>query len=97
MATSFGVIFRGSPHRQCRSATWHLHHVRPGPEQARDTLRSDQLLALAAEDTSALPSGEDVAEPVYGAPARDQEAQRETAALTGSTIVTPAEVLATHL
>ncbi|MCH2096634.1 MAG: FHIPEP family type III secretion protein, partial [Rhodobacteraceae bacterium] len=62
------------------------------------TLRSDQLLALAAEDTSALPSGEDVAEPVYGAPARwIREAQRETAALTGSTIVTPAEVLATHL
>ena len=69
-----------------------------GVEQARDVLKSNFLLALAADDRRALPAGEDVSEPVYGAPARwIPESTREQAALTGSTIVTPAEVLATHL
>ncbi len=41
---------------------------------------------------------EDVAEPVYGAPARwIDAATQEEAALTGATLVAPAEVLATHL
>ncbi len=69
-----------------------------GVEQARDTLHGDQVLAILAADATGLPPGEDVKEPVYGAPARwiashDQEA----AALSGTTIVTPTEVLATHL
>ena len=99
VATSFGVILpeiRLTDNAALQPGTY-IMFVQ-GVEQARDILRSDQLLALAAEDTSALPAGEDVAEPVYGAPARwIREAHRETAALTGSTIVTPAEVLATHL
>ena len=45
-----------------------------------------------------LPPGEDCSEPVYGAPARwISENDREEAALQGSTVVTAAEVLATHL
>ncbi|SNT03873.1 flagellar biosynthesis protein FlhA [Tropicimonas sediminicola] len=69
-----------------------------GVEQARDRLRSGELLALASGDTGSLPIGEDVKEPVYGAPARWIAASdRETAALAGTTIVSPAEVLATHL
>jgi flagellar biosynthesis protein FlhA len=67
-----------------------------GVEQARDMLRPGQLLALAS-GPAALP-GEEVREPVYGAPASwiAPEA-REEAALRGLTVVTPAEVLATHL
>lgn len=69
-----------------------------GVEQARDRLRPDMVLAILSGEEVAPPPGEDVREPVYGAPARwiGQESQEE-AALTGATIVTPAEVLATHL
>jgi flagellar biosynthesis protein FlhA len=45
-----------------------------------------------------LPSGEDVTEPVYGAPARwIKPEDQDRAAMTGTTIVTATEVLATHL
>ncbi len=69
-----------------------------GVEQVRDRLEPEKVLALAGDSPDALPSGNDVAEPVYGAPARwiDSAAQ-EQAALSGITIVTPGEVLATHL
>jgi flagellar biosynthesis protein FlhA len=68
-----------------------------GVERVRNRLRPDRVLILLAEDAAA-PPGEDVREPVYGAPARWilPEAQ-EDAALAGLTVVTPAEVLATHL
>lgn len=69
-----------------------------GVTQAEARLRPDHVLAIPAGDPSELPPGDDVREPVYGAPARwlDRAAQ-EAAALTGATIVTPNEVLATHL
>ncbi|MBO9476285.1 flagellar biosynthesis protein FlhA [Shimia sp. R11_0] len=69
-----------------------------GVEQVRDRLEPEKVLALAGDTPDALPFGEDVSEPVYGAPARwiDSKAQ-EQAALSGITIVTPGEVLATHL
>jgi flagellar biosynthesis protein FlhA len=67
-----------------------------GVEQARDVLRPGQLLALAS-GTAALP-GEEVREPVYGAPASwIAPEDREQAALLGLTVVTAPEVLATHL
>jgi flagellar biosynthesis protein FlhA len=45
-----------------------------------------------------VPPGEDVSEPVYGAPARWIEApQADSVVIEGFTIVTPVEVLATHL
>ncbi len=69
-----------------------------GVEQARDHLRADQVLALIMDDVPGLPPGEDVKEPVYGAPARWIPAtNREELALSGATIVSPSEVLATHL
>lgn len=69
-----------------------------GVEQSRARLRPGQVLALRSEGDAALPAGEDVAEPVYGAPARWIPAtMQEEAALTGATLVAPAEVLATHL
>ncbi len=69
-----------------------------GVEQARGVLNPDLVLALLQDDLDLLPEGTDVTEPVYGAPARwilpkDQEA----AALSGATIVSPPEILATHL
>lgn len=69
-----------------------------GVEQARDRLHPDRALALLPENPDDLPIGEDVSEPVYGAPARWINADsQEEAALTGVTIVTATEVLATHL
>ncbi len=69
-----------------------------GVEQARGVLNPDLVLALVQDDRDMLPEGNDVTEPVYGAPARwilpkDQEA----AAMSGATIVSPPEILATHL
>ncbi len=69
-----------------------------GVEQARDTLRPDEVLALILDTGDVVPEGVDVKEPVYGAPARwIPAAQQEEAALGGTTIVSPTEVLATHL
>ncbi|MFK7834723.1 MAG: flagellar biosynthesis protein FlhA [Sulfitobacter sp.] len=69
-----------------------------GVEQARAELNPDQVLALAPEDRSALPQGTDTVEPVYGAPARwINNKDEEAAVLGGVTLVTPTEILATHL
>ncbi len=69
-----------------------------GVEQARDILRAEKVLALLTEDAAPLPPGEDVKEPVYGAPARwVNSGGREDLALSGVTLVNPTEVLATHL
>ena len=70
-----------------------------GVEQGRDSLRPGQVLALlTGPEDPALAEGDDVAEPVYGAPARWIAVEhQEDAALSGLTTVQPAEVLATHL
>ncbi len=69
-----------------------------GVEQARDRLHPERVLALIADNRDILPDGEDVREPVYGAPARWlPSSMQEEAALSGSTVVGPTEVLATHL
>ena len=69
-----------------------------GVEQARDRLLSDRVLALVSDPGDPYPDGEEVSEPVYGAPARwIPMEKREEVALNGTTIVTPTEVLATHL
>ncbi|ETA52721.1 flagellar biosynthesis protein FlhA [Ponticoccus alexandrii] len=69
-----------------------------GVEMARGILNPDSVLALLPEASTSLPGGKDVTEPVYGAPARwIRPEDQEKAAITGATIVTPTEVLATHL
>ncbi|MBM7066216.1 flagellar biosynthesis protein FlhA [Actibacterium sp. 188UL27-1] len=99
VATTYGVILpeirlTDNASLLPRTYTIRIH----GVEQARDMLAPDQLLALVSNEPALLPPGEDVSEPVYGAPARwITEDLREEAALTGTTIVTPTEVLATHL
>ncbi len=68
-----------------------------GVERVRDTLMPDRVLVLLTDGVIA-PEGTDVREPVYGAPARWIRADhQEEAALAGLTVVSPAEVLATHL
>ncbi|MBI1169884.1 flagellar biosynthesis protein FlhA [bacterium] len=68
-----------------------------GVEKVRNRLFPDRALVLLGDGVSA-PDGIDVKEPVYGAPARwiKPDAQ-EDAALAGLTVVSPPEVLATHL
>ncbi|MGR3480055.1 flagellar biosynthesis protein FlhA [Salipiger marinus] len=69
-----------------------------GVEVARGELNPDLVLALMLDDKRQLPEGRDVTEPVYGAPARwIRPLDQDRAAITGATIVTPTEVLATHL
>jgi flagellar biosynthesis protein FlhA len=68
-----------------------------GVERVQDRLIPDHVLVLLADGITA-PEGKDVREPVYGAPARWVRAERqEEAAISGLTVVSPAEVLATHL
>ncbi|MCA8883286.1 MAG: flagellar biosynthesis protein FlhA [Rhodobacteraceae bacterium] len=69
-----------------------------GVERVRDRLEPDRVLALLPDGINPPISGQDVKEPVYGAPARwidphDQEAM----AIEGATVVSAPEVLATHL
>ncbi|MFN0113998.1 MAG: flagellar biosynthesis protein FlhA [Paracoccaceae bacterium] len=69
-----------------------------GAEQARDRVVPGRMLALQTAGAAALPSGSDVREPVYGAPARwISPADQDRATLAGATVVGPPEVLATHL
>ncbi|HAW47373.1 MAG TPA: flagellar biosynthesis protein FlhA, partial [Roseovarius sp.] len=69
-----------------------------GVEQARAGLRADHFLALDPDGQPDLPPGETVREPVYHAPARWITAvARDRAVLGGATVVSPGEVLATHL
>lgn len=68
-----------------------------GVERVSDRLYPDRALVLLADGVPA-PDGIDVKEPVYGAPARwIRPDQQEDVALSGLTVVSPTEVLATHL
>ncbi|KFI30542.1 flagellar biosynthesis protein FlhA [Haematobacter massiliensis] len=71
-----------------------------GVEQAADRLEADRILALmpGGSEEALMPAGDDVREPVYGAPARWLlPSRQEEAAIAGATVVSPPEVLATHM
>lgn len=69
-----------------------------GVEQVRARLYPDQVMALPQADDIGLPVGIDVREPVYNAPARwIGPSTQDATVLSGITVVTPVEVLATHL
>lgn len=69
-----------------------------GVEQVHSNLQPDKALALLPEGPVELPPGDDVKEPVYGAPARwIRPEMQEEVALLGITTVSATEVLATHL
>lgn len=99
VASVFGLILpevRLTDNAVLQSGTYVLRIQ--GVEHARAELNPDQVLALIPEETVKLPEGTDTNEPVYGAPARwINRKHQEAAVLEGVTIVTPAEVLATHL
>jgi len=69
-----------------------------GVEVAKSAIETDKVLVLLNDPSTPPPDGRDVKEPVYGAPARWIEpTQQEEAALLGLSVVTPTEVVATHL
>ncbi|WP_410216410.1 flagellar biosynthesis protein FlhA [Paracoccus sp. (in: a-proteobacteria)] len=69
-----------------------------GVVRGRGTLRPSEVLALGPDALLAELGGISVREPVYSSPARwIQSADQEEAATIGATVVTPMEVLSTHL
>jgi flagellar biosynthesis protein FlhA len=99
VATSFGLLLpeiRLTDNAALAPGTY-LMRIQ-GVEQVRDTLQPGRVLALLSGPATLTPEGQDVKEPVYGAPARWIAAgDQEAAALAGLTTVWPTEVLATHL
>ena len=99
VASTYGLILpevRLTDNAAFRTGTY-LIRIQ-GVEQARAELNPDQVLALSSDENAALPTGTDTTEPVYGAPARwINQRDQEQAALAGVTLVTPNEILATHL
>lgn len=99
VATAFGVLLPEI--RLTDNATLPPGHyvVRVhGVEQVRDRLMPERILVLLSDDSTLDLPGDNVNEPVYGAPARwIPSSAQESAAIAGLTTVQPAEVLATHL
>ena len=99
IARGFGLILpemRLTDRSDLPSGTYAIRIL--GVEHARATLQPGRYLALSGDSPALLPPGDDVEEPVYGAPARwIGPDTREDAALSGLTVVAPSEVLATHL
>jgi flagellar biosynthesis protein FlhA len=99
VARAFGVILpemRLTDRTDLAPGTYCIRIL--GVPHGTAVLRPGHLLVLKGAVPAWLPDGEDVEEPVYGAPARWVDpAHREAVGLTGQTIVTPSEVLATHL
>ena len=98
VATAFGFILPEI--RLTDEASLPPGHYRirlQGVERVSDQLFPDRILVLLTDGVTA-PDGLDVREPVYGAPARwIRPDQQEDAALSGLTVVSPTEVLATHM
>lgn len=98
VASAFGIILPEI--RLTDEASMPPGHYRirlQGVERVSDRLYPDRVLVLLTDGAQA-PDGLDVREPVYGAPARwIRPDQQEDAALSGLTVVSPTEVLATHL
>lgn len=99
VASSFGLILpdiRLTDRAELPTGTYVIKVQ--GVEQARGVLNPDLVLTLVQDGFDLLPDGTDVTEPVYGAPARwILPKDQEEAALNGATIVSPPEILATHL
>jgi flagellar biosynthesis protein FlhA len=98
VASAFGLILPEIRMTDEASLPAGQYRIRlQGVERVSDRLYADRALVLLAEGVVA-PDGIDVNEPVYGTPARwITRDQQEDAALAGLTVVSPTEVLATHL
>ena len=100
VATSFGIILPEMRLTDEPDLPPNSYRIRlQGVEVAQAQLRLESVLVLMPDrDDTAVPPGVDTHEPVYGASARwVKSALQEQAALAGLTVVTPTEVLATHL
>ena len=99
VATAFGVILPDIRLTDDATLGAGEYVIRvQGVQQACDVLDPSRVLALLPAEEASVPLGRDVREPVYGAPARWLvRADADEAALAGATVVSPAEVLATHL
>ena len=99
IATEFGLILPEIRLTDNPSLALGQYAIRiQGVEVARSTIETDKVLVLLPEEGAPAPEGRTVAEPVYGAPARwIAPALQEDAALMGLAVVTPTEVVATHL
>lgn len=98
VATAFGLILPEIRLTDESSLPPGQYRIRlHGVERVSDRLYPDRVLVLLTDGTPA-PDGLDTREPVYGAAARwIRPDQQEDAALSGLTVVSPTEVLATHL
>lgn len=98
VASAFGLILPEMRLTDEASLPDGTYRIRlQGVERVHDRLLPDHVLVLLADGIDA-PAGLDVREPVYGAPARwIRPDLQEDVALAGLTVVSPAEVLATHL
>ena len=99
VATHFGVILPEIRLTDEASLPQGTYAIRiQGVVQGTDRLDPNRVLALLPASSEGIPAGEDVKEPVYGAPARWlARSSVDDAAIAGATVVNPAEVLATHL
>ncbi len=99
VATAFGLILpeiRLSDHAGLPFGTYVIRIQ--GVEQARGAVEADKIMALLPEGASPRQSANATQEPVYGAPAEwISMKDKDTAAMEGLTLVTPTEILATHL
>ncbi|MDO5642335.1 MAG: FHIPEP family type III secretion protein [Paracoccus sp. (in: a-proteobacteria)] len=99
VARSFGIILpevRITDDTAC-AANAYLIRVH-GVVRGRGVLQSGRLLALGSDEVLSRLDGHTINEPVFGARAQWIDAgQQDDAALAGATVVTPMEVLSTHL
>ena len=99
IASSFGLILpeiRLTDNSALAPGTYAIRIQ--GVEQARNKVQPHRALVILSGPDDILPEGEDVKEPVYGAPARwISTDDQEDAALSGCAVIAPTEVLATHL
>ena len=98
VATQFGLILPEIRLTDAPALSPGTYAIRlQGVEKVRDKLMPDRTMVLLGEGISA-PDGIDVKEPVYGAPARwILPDLHEEATFAGLTVISPPEVLATHL
>ncbi len=99
IASSFGLILpeiRLTDNSALAPGTYAIRIQ--GVEQARNKVQPHRALVILSGPDDQLPEGEDVKEPVYGAPARwISTDDQEDAALSGCAVIAPTEVLTTHL
>ena len=99
VARSFGVVLpeiRLSDQASLPSGGYSIRIQ--GVEQARGVLEPDKIMALLPDGRDDTDGAAVVSEPVYGAPAQwFPKENRDSEDLLGMTLVTPNEILATHL